>query len=137
MHNVSLLNMLKLRSSIGILGNQSIGNYPYQEVYNSQNIYNTNTSYAYSFNGSSASPGVSQNALTDANIRWETTRVFDIGADITLLNRLTLTFDWYNKLTYDILGSVAIPQYIGLNNPTVNRGKMRNTGFEFSAQYSG
>jgi TonB-linked SusC/RagA family outer membrane protein len=137
MNNVSWVNNLKLRSSIGILGNQSIGNYPYQEVYNSQNIYNTNASYAYSFNGSSASPGVSQNGLTDASIRWETTRVLDIGTDITLLNRLTLTFDWYNKLTYDILGSVAIPQYIGLNNPTVNRGKMRNTGFELLAQYSG
>lgn len=137
MEKIDWLNSLKLRSSIGILGNQSIGNYPYQDVYNSQNAYNTNASYAYSFNGSSASPGVAQNGLVDANIRWETTRVFDIGADMTLFKRLTLTFDWYNKLTYDILGSVAVPEYMGLNNPTINKGKMRNTGIELSAQYSG
>ncbi|HEY4148367.1 MAG TPA: TonB-dependent receptor [Chitinophagaceae bacterium] len=135
--HISWLNNLKLRSSFGILGNQSIGNYPYQAVYNAQTIYNTGSPYAYSYNGSSASPGVAQNGLTDADIRWETTKVFDIGTDITLFKGLSLSFDWYNKLTYDILGSVAIPQYIGLNNPTINKGKMKNTGIEATVQYSG
>ncbi len=135
--HISWLNNLKLRSSFGILGNQSIGNYPYQEVYNSQTIYNGSAPYAYSYNGSSASPGVAQNGLTDADIRWETTRVFDIGADITVFRGLSVSFDWYDKLTYDILGSVAIPNYIGLNNPTINKGEMKNTGIEATVQYTG
>jgi TonB-linked SusC/RagA family outer membrane protein len=137
MENISWLNNLKLRGSWGVLGNQSIGNYPYQQVYNFNTIYNTAAPYSYYFSGSAPSPGVAQNNLTDANIRWETTRVFDIGTDMTLFDHLTLTVDWYNKYTYDILGSVAIPQYMGLNNPTINKGEMRNTGIEATVSYSG
>src|SRR6185295_3083498 len=51
-------------------------------------------------------------------------------------NKLSLTIDWYNKLTYDILASFAIPGYIGLIPPTINNGRMRNTGVELSAQYA-
>ncbi|HTI11955.1 MAG TPA: TonB-dependent receptor [Puia sp.] len=139
LENISWLSNLKLRGSWGILGNQNIGTYPYQDVYNYLTLYNNNNAnspYAYPFSGSTVSPGVAQNALKDANIKWESTRVFDVGTDITLFNKLFLTVDWYNKFTYDILGSVAIPQYMGLANPTINKGKMKNTGIEASVQYS-
>ena len=141
--NVSWLSNLKLRGSWGILGNQNISNYPYQEGYSYINLFNLGLSststnpYAYSFNGSSATSGAAQNALMNPDIQWETTRVFDIGTDITLFNRLNITIDWYNKLTYDILAQVAIPAYIGLNSPTLNKGTMRNTGIEASVQYTG
>jgi len=133
---VSWLSNLKIRASWGRLGNQNISNYPYQDLYTYRNSYNTNNSYSYPFSGSTLNTGVAQNALPNANIRWETTRVIDFGTDITLFNKLNLTFDWYNKLTYDILATFAIPGYIGLNPSTINNGKMRNTGVEFSAQYT-
>jgi len=136
LENVSWLTNLKVRGSWGKLGNQNISNYPYQDVYTSANAYNTNTSYAYPFSGSNLNSGVAQNALADPKIKWETTRIIDVGADITVFNKLSLTFDWYNKLTYDILYKPAIPAYIGVNSPTINNGKMRNRGFEASAQYS-
>lgn len=139
LENVSWLSNLKLRGSWGILGNQNIGTYPYQDVYNYLTLYNNNNAsspYAYPFSGSTVSPGVAQNSLTDADIKWESTRAFDVGTDITLFNKLLLTIDWYNKMTYNILGQVAIPQYMGLANPTINKGKMKNTGIEASAQYS-
>lgn len=139
LENISWLTNLKIRGSWGVLGNQNIGTYPYQDVYNYLTLYNNNNAnspYAYPFSGSAVSPGVAQNALTDDNIKWESTRVFDAGTDITLFNKLLLTVDWYNKMTYDILGQVAIPQYMGLANPTINKGKMRNTGIEASVQYS-
>lgn len=137
--NVSWLSNLKLRGSWGILGNQNIGTYPYQDVYNYLTLYNNNNAnspYAYPFSGAAVSPGVAQNSLTDANIKWESTRVFDVGTDITLFNKLFLTIDWYNKMTYDILGQAAIPEYMGLANPTINKGKMKNRGIEASVQYS-
>ena len=140
LENISWLSSLKLRGSWGVLGNQNIGTYPYQDVYNYLTLYNNNNAnspYAYPFSGgSSVNSGVAQNALTDADIKWESTRVFDIGTDITVFNKLSLTIDWYNKMTYDILGAVAIPQYMGLANPTINKGKMKNTGIEASVQYS-
>jgi TonB-linked SusC/RagA family outer membrane protein len=122
------LNDWKLRASWGELGNQNIRNYPYQNVYD--------PGYAYPF-GSSLSSGVRQNTMVDTDIRWEATRVFDIGTDITVLNnRLTLTADWYNKETYDILYQQSLPGYIGLTAPIINFGKVRNTGVEISAQYN-
>jgi len=136
LEEVSWLTNLKLRGSWGKLGNQNISNYPYQDVYTSANSYNNSTSYAYSFSGSNLNSGVAQNGLSDPKIKWETTRIIDFGTDITLFNKLSLTIDWYNKLTYDILYKPAIPAYIGLASPTINNGRMRNQGFEISAQYN-
>jgi TonB-linked SusC/RagA family outer membrane protein len=128
MEPVTWLSDWKLRASWGKLGNQNITNYPYQNVYE--------TGYAYPF-GSTLSSGVRQNSLVDTNIRWETTRAIDLGTDITVLNnRLTLTADWYNKETYDILYQQSLPAYIGLTAPIINYGKVRNTGIEVSAQYN-
>jgi len=134
--NVSWLSNLKLRGSWGRLGNQNISNYPYQYTYTSTNSYNGNTQYVYSFSGNTLNTGLAQSGLKNPGIKWETTRVIDVGADITLLNKLSLSVDWYNKLTYDILYQPNIPAYIGLTPATINNGKMRNTGVEASVQYS-
>ncbi|TDX02341.1 SusC/RagA family TonB-linked outer membrane protein [Dinghuibacter silviterrae] len=135
--DVHWLTQWKVRGSWGKLGNQNISNYPYQDVYTSANAYNTGTYYAYSFSGTTLNSGVADNALTDPKIKWETTRIVDFGTDVTLFNRLNVTVDGYNKLTYDILFQPAIPAYIGLTAPTINNGRMRNTGVEISAQYTG
>jgi len=137
LQDVYWLNNLKVRGSWGRLGNQNISNYPYQLVYSNLNSYNNNIQYAYSFTGNSLNSGAALNALTDDRIHWENTRVVDAGLDLTLFQRLNVTVDWYNKLTYDILASPAIPAYIGLTGPTINNGRMKNTGIEASAQYSG
>jgi TonB-linked SusC/RagA family outer membrane protein len=137
MEGISWLNTLKLRGSWGRLGNQNISNYPYQLVYSNLNAYNNNIQYAYSYSGNSLNAGAAINALTDANIHWENTRVVDVGLDVTLFRSLNVTFDWYNKFTYDILAQPAIPSYVGLTAPTINNGEMKNTGFEASAQYNG
>lgn len=133
------LNNLKLRASLGNLGNQNIGNYPYQETYNFRTVYNTNTSYAYPFGGSTVTSGVVNNALANPDIRWETTRVFDLGTDIGLLNnKVSLSVDWYDKLTSDILETATplTPLYYGLSAPVINYGKMRNRGVEVAATYN-
>jgi len=127
--HVDWLSNLKFRGSWGNLGNQNIGTYPYQAVYV--------PSYPYPYTPSTLASGAVQTTLTDKSIRWETTRVFDFGTDLSVLNnRLSLTFDWYNKLTYGILAQQVLPSYIGLVPPYINNGKMRNTGIELSVQYS-
>ncbi|HSC39208.1 MAG TPA: TonB-dependent receptor, partial [Chitinophagaceae bacterium] len=127
--NIKWLSNLKLRGSLGKLGNQNIPTYPYQGVYN--------VGYAYPYTDAGLTSGAVQTSLVDANIKWESTRVFDLGTDIGLFqNRLSFTFDWYNKLTYDILSQQTLPSYIGMVSPFINNGQMRNTGVEISAQYS-
>ncbi len=104
---------------VGKLGNQNVGLYPYQEA--------LSTTYPFS----TAFPGVVSNRMVDKNLKWETTTVTDIGLDVGLQDGLfTATVDWFNKVTDDILYQIPIPASVGLSSPTVNYGKMKNTGFE-------
>jgi TonB-linked SusC/RagA family outer membrane protein len=130
--DVSWINDLKLRGSWGRLGNQNInttnGNvpYPYQPILN-QN--------AYAFAGS-VSSGFIPGALVDPNLTWETTRMTDLGFDLVAFkNKLTFTFDWFNKYTYNILRQSQVPLALGVNAPVVNNGAVSNKGFEFSLRY--
>ncbi len=126
MKDIDWINDLKIRASWGELGNQNIGNYPYQSVLSTRD---------YVF-GTSISPGYAASKLVDPNLTWETTRVFDIGVDMTLLqNKLSITADWFNKYTFDILRPSQVPLWLGLDAPTINDGAVRNKGFEVSAQY--
>jgi TonB-linked SusC/RagA family outer membrane protein len=124
--DVSWLTDLKLRGSWGRLGNQNIGTYPYQNVL---------TSTAYPF-GSSLTTGYYAGGLVDPSLTWETTQTLDFGLDASLLNgRLNITADWYDKQTFNILRSYQVPLYVGLGAPTVNNGRVKNTGFELDIQY--
>ncbi len=125
--NLSWLNNLKLRGSYGELGNQNIGLYPYQSM-----LALTSN---YSFDDAALSSGVAQTALSNANIKWETTSILDFGLDLTVFRGLSLTLDWYKKRTTDILRGSQVTGIVGLNPPTVNNGTMENTGFEVNLQY--
>ena len=121
------INDLKVRASYGELGNQNIGLYPYQDI-----LVFTG---AYPFDNADLYPGVAQTRLSNANIRWETTKVTDIGLDLMVFDGLSLTFDWYRKTTSDILRNSQLAGVVGLNPPTVNGGVMENTGFELNLNY--
>ncbi|MEO5998313.1 MAG: TonB-dependent receptor [Chitinophagaceae bacterium] len=126
LENVSWLNDLKIRGSWGQLGNQNIGTYPYQPTLSTRD-------YAF---GGSVSPGYSASTLVEPTLTWETTRVLDIGIDLSAFkNKLSFTADWFNKYTFDILRGSQVPLWLGLNAPTINNGAVRNKGVEFNAQY--
>jgi TonB-linked SusC/RagA family outer membrane protein len=121
------INNLKVRASWGRLGNQEIGNYPFASSLNLG---------TYSMGGKV----VSTAALTDMSnqlISWETSEIKNIGLDVTLLDKLSINFDLYDKITYDILLGLDIPLSIGLNRPYQNAGKVRNKGWEFGLSYKG
>lgn len=124
---IDWLDNLKIRGSYGELGNQNIGNYPYQDIL----AFTGN----YSFDNSVLSSGAAALALSNRNIMWETTKITDIGVDITAFRGLDITFDWYKKSTTDILRGSQLTGIVGLGAPTVNSGTMENTGVELSLQY--
>jgi TonB-dependent starch-binding outer membrane protein SusC len=69
--------------------------------------------------------------VANDNLTWETTAQFDIGTDIGFLNnRFNLTFDYYNRVTRNLLFSVPLPQYSGFQTQLKNIGKVENKGFE-------
>ena len=122
--NVSWIDQLKLRGSYGTLGNQDVGTYLYQDNLVINNI-------AYPFGNTSLTQGAVVNVFRDQSLRWESTSVLDFGFDLNFRNRLLgVTFDWFQKTTFDILANQPVPASLGLNSPTLNDGKMRNTGVE-------
>jgi len=125
------LSFLKIRASWGTLGNERIGNYPYQSTigfgnslfYEGTNVISSQTAF------------ISKYAIED--ISWETTKSMDIGIDAAFFdNKLQITADYYNKVTSDMLLPLEIPDYIGLDNPDQNTGKMRTKGWELDLKYS-
>jgi TonB-linked SusC/RagA family outer membrane protein len=120
------LTDLKLRGSYGVLGNQDIGTYLYQDVLTINNVL-------YPFANQAAVQGAVNNTFRDKSLQWESTRVFDLGFDLMIQKGLLgITFDWFNKYTYDILATPLIPASIGMGAPTINNGRMRNRGIELA-----
>ncbi|WP_207514706.1 SusC/RagA family TonB-linked outer membrane protein [Longitalea luteola] len=123
-----VLTDLKFRASWGTLGNQNIGtNYGF---------VSSIALGSYAQNGQVVSLGA-LNDMSNAAITWETTTMTNVGVDVVLLKNLSITADWYRKITDDILLTLDIPLYIGLNAPVQNAGKVSNVGWELGINYNG
>ncbi len=126
--DLSWLSNAKLRGSWGQLGNQNIGFYPYQAMISSVS--------SYPFDKKNESLAYTQTAYANQDIKWETTTITDLGVDLQLFNRLSITFDWYKKATTDILRGSQVSYLLGLSAPTVNNGSLENQGVELALNWS-
>jgi TonB-linked SusC/RagA family outer membrane protein len=120
---VPFINTLKLRASWGITGNINTGS--------SFAYYPSMYGADYTFNNTLATgryPGYVDQALT-----WEKSNEYDFGLDIAVLNRrLSLTVDYYNRRTYDLLLDRGTPEVLGTGSVLTNIGEIENKGWEFS-----
>jgi TonB-linked SusC/RagA family outer membrane protein len=136
MRDLTAINDLKLRTSYGVTGNNEIGNdYPGFANYG-QSLGGT----AYSINGqpNAVVPGFAQNSVANKDLKWETTKLFNVGVDARLFNALDVTFEWYNRMTSNILYQVPLPSTAGnIGSLPQNIGEMSNKGFDFSVGYRG
>ena len=126
----SKINLLKLRGSYGVLGNENIGEYQYMDVMPRGN-------YTYSFGNTKVTGSAISNYVNTA-IRWEKKKTLDFGLDLGMFNnQFEFTFDWYKSTSEDLLYSVAVPTNAGATNGTVtmNAATMENSGLEFLAAY--
>ena len=127
MQSVPHLNMLKLRASYGVTGNDNIGNYTH--------IANIGE-YNYVLNGTLVS-GASNSNIANVNLGWERTAQFDIGLDLSMFNnRFTFSYDYYKKATDNMIQERPIPQASGFASITSNVGKIHFWGHEFSLGYN-
>lgn len=125
---LDIFSNLKLRASYGETGNQGIGSYRSIAMLSTAN---------YPFGGSmtSGSALVSWRGPVSPDIRWETTRQYNLGLDVAVLHdRISLTVDFYDKLTRDLLQEIQIPSSTGFGNMLVNSGTVRNTGLEITGR---
>ena len=123
------MDMLKLRLSYGLLGNQNIGNYPYAST--------IETGYGYYLGSDKAlATGVAQTTLANSEISWEKSEQFDVGVDAMFWNGLLgVTADFYVKKVYDMLMKFPLPYYAGMSPAYSNAGDMRNIGWEVSLSH--
>ena len=121
--NITQIDLLKVRATFGVSGNQT-GRY--------SSIPRVNSAAAYIFgDGGTTVFGQSVNTLGNDNLKWERTKEINIGLDFGIIkNRISGSFDFYQKNTSDLLFSVNIPTITGFSNIQSNVGKIRNTGFE-------
>lgn len=128
MKNLDWLDMFKIRASWGKLGNQNINSY-----YVGSEILSSGQNYSL---GGALQPGVAVNSLINKETTWETTSQIDVGFDLALNNGISLTFDYFDKRTNDILMQTPIPLTMGnLGAPYVNAGKVSNKGIEAMVSY--
>lgn len=112
---------LKLRGSIGYLGNANFS--PYQAM----TTYEYQSSLYYG-------KGIGAIPITIGNpdLKWERTLTYNAGLDVNLFqNRLDLTLDYYKKITDDLLLDISKAPSVGVSSATENMGKIDNTGIEF------
>ena len=123
------LNQFKIRASYGSLGNNaSTSYYMYQSLFATAN---------YILNGSIAG-GLAQTVLANPELTWEKTYMTNVGFDFSLLNnRLSGSFDIYNKDTKGILISLPAPLEHGTSTvPDQNAGEVNNKGLEFDIHWN-
>src|SRR5690606_21734781 len=119
----SLLSYLKVRAEYGHAGNFNIGNY---------NQYGNIASTNYVF-GNSLVQGRSPVSIENSNLTWETTKGMDVGVDMSFFDdRVSFTFDYYNKFTYNMLYQIDIPYASGFPSIQSNIGEINIWGYEFS-----
>lgn len=127
-NSVPVVNFLKLRGSIGQLGNDQIDTYQYLSTYgfNSYIIGNTETKTLF------------ETRVPNENITWEVATNSNIGLDAQLFNgKVTVELDAFSNHRTNILWfkNASVPSTTGLSLPRQNIGEVKNRGFEFNLGY--
>lgn len=115
----SIFTDVNINASYGTVGNQDIGWYAARGFYSSGSNYGE-------------VPGMVPGSVPNPSLTWESSNKFNVGFDMTLIDRINVTFDYYNDLTSAALFSVPISRTTGLTSTMQNVGKIRNRGFELS-----
>ena len=131
--------MIKLRASWGKIGNLGSIGYGYGSA-------TLSTRYPNNAGDVGSQIGINNDILAgvymadgfNGNLTWETSEQLDFGIDALLFNnRLNLTFDYFNKVTKDLIKTQDVnwPTTMGLYAPLVNEGQVSNRGVEISAMW--
>ena len=126
LEDADLISNLKLRASIGQVGNANV---PVQGALLDQQFSN------YTFNGTVVN-GVSPQNLENPDLTWEVTTQYNVGADVGIFDhKVNFTADYFVKNTTDLLLLAPVSISTGFSQGWFNIGEIQNSGFEFSGSY--
>ncbi len=143
--NVSFINRLKIRGSIGKTGNDRIQlgpngsplEFQYLSTFGYGNIIGS-PYLPFVTNGTTENQTLYETRLPNPEITWEVANQANIGFEATLLkNRLSVEFDYFNYKRSSVLAikNASVPASAGITLPPQNFGKVKNSGFDFTLSY--
>ena len=101
----NIVNLLKIRGSYGVTGNDRIGDFMY--------LSTVGDGRNYTFSYDNYIIGYSPNAPSNPDLKWEETSQANIGFEATLVEDFRLVFDIYSKNTTGMLQPIILPAYVG------------------------
>lgn len=123
MERFKKIDLLKIRASYGITGNNDFGNYTAISQLGKSN---------YLVNGVVV-PGEAINVLGNPDLQWERNKQFDLGLEISLFhNRVSFNYDYYHKLSDNLILGRPIPRSSGFTTIQYNVGQLEFWGHEFT-----
>ncbi len=135
---------IKVRFSYGVLGNQLLstsdwtGNakyYPYVP-FMSSGPRTSPSDPGYWLFGDSQALFINPAGLVTNDLTWEKAATTNVGLDFTVLNsRLDVSFDWYQRVTSDMLAKIQYPEVLGASAPPSNLAALRTRGWELSVNW--
>lgn len=136
------LNYLKVRASVGMVGNDKMGDrrflyLPGSYGYGSGSDQNTH-GYYFGQNVNAIKPGAYEATSSNPDATWETSVKQNYGIDLTILNeRLSISADYFVENRKDILVEPDyLPSILGMTLPVVNVGKAKNEGVELQLKWN-
>jgi len=126
--NNPTLNFIKIRGSWGVNGSDRIGDFRFVSTVGG------GRNYTFGLNDVLTN-GVSPNAIANPDLRWEETSQTNIGIDAKVFKKVSVTFDYFQKKTSDMLLGIAVPGYVGNAGPDGNIATMVNEGWELEVAY--
>lgn len=129
----NFINFLKLRASAGVLGNDRIPAYRFVSVLDGEGTYVFDNELYF---------GTAIGAVSNPEIQWEEQYTYDIGLETAFLdNKISITADYFNRTTENLLLPVESSQVLGTAgpgsaNPIANAGSINNQGFEFQISFA-
>lgn len=130
-YKIKFIDYAKVRLSYGISGNDQIPNFAYRGLLNGEGVYVFDDLITQ---------GVAIGRPSNPDLKWETTRQFNVGLDLTFLKKLDFTTNYFIKNTFDLLFQPDVTAILGSYGPggyppIINAGNVSNKGLEFELAY--
>ncbi len=131
-YNVEFLDYMKLRLSYGVSGNDKIANFAYRALLDGEGVYVFDDVII---------PGTAIGRAANPDLKWETTRQFNAGIDMTFWKQVDLTANYFIKNTFDLLFQPDVSAILGSYGPggyppIINAGDVSNKGIELEIGYT-
>lgn len=130
-YKIKFIDYAKVRLSYGISGNDQIPNFAYRGLLNGEGVYVFDDLITQ---------GVAIGRPSNPDLKWETTRQFNVGLDLTFWKKLDFTTNYFIKNTFDLLFQPDVTAILGSYGPggyppIINAGNVSNKGLEFELAY--